>query len=109
MSLCRVVARSTREAVSSTRRMPWARARARPAVIPSPTPRRPPFDRDNRHCESFLFEIRSAKPSRRKHSMNDLVQRLATGKHRVVYSRADKAQDLKAAIDRGYVLLKFTE
>jgi hypothetical protein len=41
--------------------------------------------------------------------MNDLVQRLATGNHRVRYSRADKPSDLKAAIDRGYVLLRFTE
>jgi hypothetical protein len=41
--------------------------------------------------------------------MNDLVQRLANGRHRLVYSRSDSVSGLKKAIDRGYVLLKFTE
>ncbi len=41
--------------------------------------------------------------------MTDLVTRLAAGRHRIVYSRARSASDLKSAIDRGYVLLKFTQ
>lgn len=41
--------------------------------------------------------------------MSNLVQRLTQGRHRLVYSRADSVSDLKKAIDRSYVLLKFTE
>ncbi|MCB0164918.1 MAG: MbtH domain protein [Anaerolineae bacterium] len=41
--------------------------------------------------------------------MNELVQRLAAGKHPVVAGRADSATELKESIDRGYVLIKFTE
>lgn len=41
--------------------------------------------------------------------MSNLVERLAQGRHRLVYSRANSASDLKDAIDRSYVLLKFTE
>lgn len=41
--------------------------------------------------------------------MSELVQRLAKGSHKLVYSRAKSVEDLKDAIDRGYVLLKFTE
>ncbi len=41
--------------------------------------------------------------------MNDLVQRLAQGTHPLTSARADTASNLKAAIDRGYVLLEFSE
>ena len=42
--------------------------------------------------------------------MDELVQRLSQGDHRVVASRVDgSAEELKASIDRGYVLIKFTE
>jgi hypothetical protein len=41
--------------------------------------------------------------------MTDLVQRLATGRHALAYTRGTTATELKAAIDRGYVLLKFTQ
>lgn len=41
--------------------------------------------------------------------MSDLVQRLANGRHRVAYSRESSVPDLKRAIDRNYVLLKFTD
>src|SRR5262245_31828677 len=41
--------------------------------------------------------------------MSDLVQRLARGRHRLVYSRAGSSSDLRQAIGRNYVLLKFTE
>ncbi|MDJ0836427.1 MAG: MbtH domain protein [Acidobacteriota bacterium] len=42
--------------------------------------------------------------------MNELVQKLAEGDHRVVVARADgSARELKNMIDRDYVLVKFTE
>ena len=42
--------------------------------------------------------------------MNELVQKLADGDHRIVVARADgSAQELKNMIDRDYVLVKFTE
>ena len=41
--------------------------------------------------------------------MDELVQRLSEGDHRIVAGRAANAAELKASIDRGYVLLKFTE
>jgi hypothetical protein len=41
--------------------------------------------------------------------MSELVQRLKQGPQPVIYSRAKSASELKSAIDRGYVLLKFTE
>lgn len=41
--------------------------------------------------------------------MDELVQRLSEGDHRVIASRAESAEELKQSIDRGYVLIKFTE
>ena len=41
--------------------------------------------------------------------MSELVQHLKQGPQPVIYSRAKSASELKSAIDRGYVLLKFTE
>ena len=41
--------------------------------------------------------------------MDALVKRLATGKHPVVASRVISAQDLQASIERGYVIVKFTD
>jgi hypothetical protein len=41
--------------------------------------------------------------------MSELVERLATGTHPLVYARADTASDLREAIESGYVLLKFTQ
>ncbi len=41
--------------------------------------------------------------------MDALVKRLAVGKHPVVARRVISALDLKTSIDRGYVLLKFTD
>lgn len=41
--------------------------------------------------------------------MDELVQRLAEGNHPIIASRYQSAQELKQAIDRGYVLLKFTD
>ena len=43
--------------------------------------------------------------------MNELVQKLATGEHKVIFpSRLDDpAQELKDCIDRDYVFVKFTE
>jgi hypothetical protein len=43
--------------------------------------------------------------------MSDLVQRLANGTHLISFGRAGETRgtDLKAAIDRQYVLVKFTE
>src|SRR5262245_60969852 len=44
--------------------------------------------------------------------MSDLVKRLADGRHRLVFSRsgpAGKVVELKAAIERKYVQLLFTE
>ncbi len=41
--------------------------------------------------------------------MDELVQRLSEGNHRIVASRYKSAEELKQAIDRGYVLVKFTE
>ena len=41
--------------------------------------------------------------------MDELVQRLAEGDHPVVTQRYKSAEELKQAIDRGYVLIKFTD
>ena len=41
--------------------------------------------------------------------MDELVQRLAEGDHPVVTQRYKSAEELKQAIDRGYVLVKFTD
>src|SRR4051794_14442177 len=41
--------------------------------------------------------------------MDDLVKRLSTGTHEIVASRSKSASELKEAIDRGFVLLKFPE
>lgn len=41
--------------------------------------------------------------------MNELVQRLAEGDHPVVTRRAETATELKQSIDRGYVLVTFTD
>lgn len=41
--------------------------------------------------------------------MDELVQRLSEGEHPVVTGRAESAEGLKESIDRGYVLIKFTE
>jgi hypothetical protein len=41
--------------------------------------------------------------------MDELVQRLSEGDHPVVARRADSAEELKNSIDRGYVLITFTD
>lgn len=41
--------------------------------------------------------------------MDELVKRLSDGKHKVVLERSKSAQEVKEAIDRGYVLIKFPE
>ncbi len=41
--------------------------------------------------------------------MDELVQRLSEGDHPVVTGRYKSAEELKQAIDRGYVLVKFTD
>jgi hypothetical protein len=41
--------------------------------------------------------------------MDELVQRLSDGDHPVAVQRYRSAEDLKQAIDRGYVLVKFTD
>ncbi len=41
--------------------------------------------------------------------MDDLVQKLSVGEHPLVASRYKTAEELKQAIDRGYVLVKFTD
>jgi len=41
--------------------------------------------------------------------MDDLVQRLSEGDHPIVFSRGESASALKQSIDRGFVLLKFTD
>lgn len=41
--------------------------------------------------------------------MSNLVERLAQGRHRLIYSRSSSVSDLKKAIERNYVLLKFTQ
>ena len=41
--------------------------------------------------------------------MAELVQRLAEGDHPVITQRYKTAEELKQAIDRGYVLVKFTD
>jgi hypothetical protein len=41
--------------------------------------------------------------------MDELVQRLAEGDHPVETQRYKSAEELKQAIDRGYVLVKFTD
>jgi len=41
--------------------------------------------------------------------MDELVQRLAEGDHPVITRRADSTEELKQSIDRGYVLVTFTD
>lgn len=41
--------------------------------------------------------------------MDELVERLAQGDHPVIASRAKTSVELKQSIDRGYVLIKFTD
>lgn len=41
--------------------------------------------------------------------MDELVQKLSQGDHPVVTQRYKTAEELKQAIDRGYVLVKFTD
>ena len=41
--------------------------------------------------------------------MDELVQRLSEGDHPIIASRADSAEELKQSIERGYVLIKFTD
>lgn len=41
--------------------------------------------------------------------MDELVQRLSQGDHPIVAQRYKSAEELKQAIDRGYVLVKFTD
>lgn len=41
--------------------------------------------------------------------MNDLVAKLAKGDHLVSVERYEKLDEFKKAIDRGFVLVKFTE
>lgn len=41
--------------------------------------------------------------------MDELVERLSQGDHPVIAGRANSAEELKQSIDRGYVLIKFTE
>jgi hypothetical protein len=41
--------------------------------------------------------------------MDELVQRLSEGDHPVVTRRAESAEQLKQSIDRGYVLVTFTD
>ncbi len=41
--------------------------------------------------------------------MDELVQRLSEGDHPIVASRYKSTEELKQAVDRGYVLVKFTD
>lgn len=41
--------------------------------------------------------------------MDELVQRLSEGDHPVVTRRAESTEELKQSIDRGYVLVTFTD
>ena len=41
--------------------------------------------------------------------MDELVQRLSEGSHPVVASQVKSAEELKQSIERGYVLVKFTD
>ncbi|HLF24974.1 MAG TPA: MbtH domain protein [Anaerolineae bacterium] len=41
--------------------------------------------------------------------MDELVRRLSQGDHPIVVERYTSAEELKQAIDRGYVLVKFTD
>ena len=41
--------------------------------------------------------------------MDELVQRLAEGDHPVITRRAESVTELKESIDRGYVLITFTD
>jgi hypothetical protein len=41
--------------------------------------------------------------------MDELVERLAKGDHPIIASRSDSVEELKQSIDRGYVLVKFTD
>ena len=41
--------------------------------------------------------------------MDELVRRLSEGDHPVITRRADSVEELKQSIDRGYVLVTFTD
>jgi hypothetical protein len=41
--------------------------------------------------------------------MDDLVQHLSTGRHPLVAARANSSADLRDSIERGFVLLTFTD
>ena len=41
--------------------------------------------------------------------MDELVQQLSKGDHPIVTRRADSVEELKQSIDRGYVLVTFTD
>jgi hypothetical protein len=41
--------------------------------------------------------------------VDELVKRLSEGDHPVIASRAESVVELKESIERGYVLIKFTE
>lgn len=41
--------------------------------------------------------------------MDELVERLSVGEHPIVAGRYKSAEELKQGIERGYVLLKFTD
>jgi hypothetical protein len=41
--------------------------------------------------------------------MDELVQRLSEGNHPVIVRRAESVNELKQSIDRGYVLVTFTD
>ena len=41
--------------------------------------------------------------------MNELVARLCEGKHSIAAERAKDAAELKESLDRGFILLKFTD
>jgi len=41
--------------------------------------------------------------------MDELVERLSQGHHPVIAGRATSAEELKQSIDRGHVLIKFTD
>jgi len=41
--------------------------------------------------------------------MNELIQHLSVGNHPVVFSRGASTEVLKQSIDRGFVLVKFTD
>jgi hypothetical protein len=56
-----------------------------------------------------LLKLRANKVDDGGNLMDELVQRLAEGDHPVVTRRAESVEDLKQSIDRGYVLVTFTD